>query len=148
MECELSGQEVVLDLGSGSGILALYARMLGAQPVFGIDRDKVAVSFGKKNALINNLDNVTFLSADLTERENESKLPAADLILANLTSDLLIELIPHLPSLLLPRGRVIASGIINERTDEVRGKFSRFFNIQEQKNAGVWAALLLEMKQV
>lgn len=139
--------ESVLDLGCGSGILALAAVLLGAGRVFGVDRDETAVRVSKDNAALNKLESVSFFTADLTGEGILERLPVVDLVLANLTADLLVDLAGRLKRLLNPGGRIIASGIIRERAENVARAFAKAgCRLVEKRSAGEWAALLLEMK--
>jgi ribosomal protein L11 methyltransferase len=110
----------VLDVGTGSGILAIAAALLGAHYVVGIDTDPLAVATAAANAASNGL-------ADLIETRAGS-LPLADpaqfhLVVANLISGLLIELAPELAATLWPGGRLLAGGIYRDRESEVQSAF-------------------------
>ena len=111
----------VLDVGCGSGILAIAAGKLGARRIRGLDTDPIAVEATLANATRNGLDD------RLTARVGT--LPAGespvDLVLANLIAGLLIELADRLAAELTPGGTLIASGIIADREDEVRAAFDR-----------------------
>jgi ribosomal protein L11 methyltransferase len=147
LEEQIAGSETVLDLGCGSGILALCARLLGAGVVFGVDRDESAVRFSRINAGLNGMEDVTFIAADLNSEAAWGKLPAAGLVLANLTADLLLLFRDSLRSILRPQGRVIASGIIRQRTSEVAASFTEAgLHVVKERSCGEWSALLLELK--
>lgn len=134
------GAESVLDLGCGSGILALAAKLLGAGTVTGIDSDAVAVKVSRENARLNAL-NVTFVQADL-RADSLCGQPPADLVLANLTAGLLIELSGQLPQLAC--GRVIVSGIVKERADEVVLSLAAAgLCVLEEKRLEGWVAFTL-----
>ncbi|MDW7650113.1 MAG: 50S ribosomal protein L11 methyltransferase [Bacillota bacterium] len=147
LEETIKGGETVLDLGSGSGILALAAKLLGAGQACGVDMDETAVRAARENGKRNQLDDVGFLWADLHREQSWAELQPADLICANLTADVLIAVRDRLPLALLPRGRVIASGIVRGRLDDVVGAYQKAgYNILEQKSAGEWVALLMELR--
>lgn len=105
----------ILDLGSGSGILALAAGKLGAGRILALDVDPIAVEATAANARRNGL-------ADRIEVRRGS-LPSGagpfDVILANLVASLLVDLAPHLAGELAPGGVLVASGIVLERATEV-----------------------------
>jgi ribosomal protein L11 methyltransferase len=83
----------IVDLGTGSGILALAARRFGAARVVGIDNDRVAISTAKENARLNKIRAVRFRVGDV----RRGKLPRKiDIICANLFSELLIAILPKL----------------------------------------------------
>jgi len=149
LERQLAGGETVFDLGCGSGILAIAAALLGAAFVYGVDREEVAVRASRENAALNSLGNVTFRQADLNDDLlTPAVLPRGHLLLANLTADLLPVLSGRLHRLLCQGGRIIASGIIRGRAAEVAGAFAAVgYRLLEEKSAGEWTALLLEMKE-
>jgi ribosomal protein L11 methyltransferase len=110
----------VLDVGCGTGILGITAAKLGAQDVIGVDIDKKAVEIARENAAINNVDEcVKFLNRDVTSI-NEPR----NLIIANLTAKLLLELRRHLTQLLVEEGYMIISGIIEQDTQSIEENFS------------------------
>jgi len=113
----------VLDIGCGSGILAIISLLLGAGNVVGCDIDPVAIEVSKKNASLNpiNSDLLQLYSGNiLTSKELLAKIGTGfDVITANIVADVIKSLSPHIPNLLTPSGYFIASGIIEERLDEV-----------------------------
>jgi ribosomal protein L11 methyltransferase len=106
----------VLDVGCGSGILALAALRLGASPVVALDTDPQAVAATTANAERNGLAEQLEVRAGSLPPDPAERFP---LILANLVAAVLIELAPRLAAHLAPGGRLIASGIIEPRADEV-----------------------------
>ena len=102
----------LVDLGTGSGILALAAKCLGAGRVIGIDNDPAAISVAKSNARLNKIRGATFQLGDVHKWNPAQK---TDVITANLYSDLLIEILPKL------RGGawLILSGILRSQQDEL-----------------------------
>jgi ribosomal protein L11 methyltransferase len=144
LEEQVSGQETVLDLGCGSGILSMAARMLGASRVLGVDSDETAVRFSRENARLNSLDQIHFQAIDLTKEQSWNELLSANIIVANLTADLLISIKEMMLRVLLPGGRVIASGIILQRADEVISSYQDGgFTLLQRRDDGAWTALLL-----
>ena len=144
LEEQVTGQETVLDLGCGSGILSMAARMLGATGVLGVDSDETAIRFSRDNAQTNSLDQVLFQVVDLLSEESWEKLLPVDLVLANLTAGLLISIKEMIPRVLLPGGRVIASGIILQRADDVISSYQDAgFTLLQRKDDGAWTSLLL-----
>ena len=103
-----------LDLGTGSGILAVAAAKLGARDVTAVDIDPIAVDAARETARRNRV-------ADQINVQ-EGGIPANkryDLILANLTADLLQHLAPEIAAATAPNGRLIASGFLTARQEEV-----------------------------
>jgi ribosomal protein L11 methyltransferase len=126
----------IVDLGTGSGILALAAKLRGAKRVIGIDFDPIAISTAKENARLNKIDSVTFQTADV----RHWKFPAnIDVVTANLFSELLIEIVPK-----LARGRwLVLSGILrNQELDVVRALKRNAIDIVELRRRGKWIAIL------
>ncbi|HHY92817.1 MAG TPA: 50S ribosomal protein L11 methyltransferase [Firmicutes bacterium] len=107
----------VFDIGTGSGILAIAAARLGAGEVTAVDADPVAVEAAWENCQRNGVtDQVSVQAGSLFE-----ELPGtADLILANITPSVLLELVPELGRHLNPGGCFIGSGVIEPSFDEVK----------------------------
>jgi ribosomal protein L11 methyltransferase len=126
----------MVDLGTGSGILALAAKLLGAKRAIGIDNDPVAVSTAKQNARLNKIRDVQFRVADLRQWKPTPKI---DIVTANLFSELLIEIVPK-----LKRARsLILSGILRKQEADVRRTLTRNkIDIVEVRRRGKWVAIL------
>ncbi len=131
---------LVLDVGTGSGILAIAARVLGARAAIGIDDDPDAIRAARENLALNPLlTDVTFRVADV----NAGSLPAADVILANLTGALLQRTAPTLLAALRPHGRLIVSGLLREERDAVVRAFEDATLVQET-GEDEWAGLIFD----
>ena len=132
----------VLDVGCGSGILALAALRLGAQRAVGIDTDPLAVSATVQNAERNGLgDRVTAVEGTLAD----SPMARHALVLANLVAAVLIELAPRLAAHLAPDGVLLASGIIEPRAGEVIDALrSEGLAVTDRRDDGEWVSLRLE----
>ena len=128
--------ELVIDLGTGSGVLALAAKILGAKRVVGIDNDAIAIRTAKQNARQNKIGGVQFRLADV----HRFKFPrGADVVTANLFSDLLIEILPRL------RGsrRLILSGILRNQEKAVKRALPGIkVEVFEVRRRGKWVAIL------
>ena len=113
----------VLDVGAGSGILSIGAAKLGAHRAIGIEIDRVALKAGRANLRANGVSGrVRFYAGSLP---NARVTPEwADLLLANINSVALARLAPELRRALAARGRLVASGILEERREQVVGAFS------------------------
>jgi ribosomal protein L11 methyltransferase len=131
----------VIDVGCGSGILSIISCKLGASRVTAVDIDEVAVKVTKENCEINRVDHsVTAFKGVLTDIKNEK----ADMIIANIISDVIIDLSSNIPGYLKEGGLFIASGIIKERKDEVFKKYlSEGFKCEETIEMGEWVAMAL-----
>lgn len=116
VERYVQGGETVLDFGTGSGILAIAAARLGARRVLAIDDDEIAVSIARANARANGvLRRVTVRRASGLSRVRLR----ADLIVANLTPEILAGVLPHVGRCLAPEGRFVGSGFGSARVAEV-----------------------------
>ena len=112
----VKGGERVLDLGTGSGILAIAALKLGAAVAEGVDIDPVAVRTAGENAALNGVaDKLTVLVGDLSDKASGKY----DIITANIVANAIISLAPAVPGLMADDAVFIASGIIDSRKDEV-----------------------------
>ena len=110
------GGERVLDIGTGSGILAIAALKLGAAAAEGVDIDPMCVRTAGENAARNGVeDRRTVLVGDLSDKASG----VYDLITANIVAAAILSLAPHVPALLAPGAVFIASGIIDTRKEEV-----------------------------
>jgi ribosomal protein L11 methyltransferase len=134
-----------LDVGTGSGILAIAARRLGARRVLGIDNDPDAVGCARANLRLNRgVDGVAFHTADLTSSWNvlrrEEGLSAADVVTANLTGSLLCGSAPALLAALAPGGTLIVSGLLEEERNEVVAAYGELEHTWESAQDG-WVGL-------
>ena len=110
------GGERVLDIGTGSGILAIAALKLGAAVAEGVDIDPVAVRTAGENAALNGVaDKLTVLVGDLSDKASGRY----DIITANIVANAIMALAPAVPGLMADDAVFIASGIIDSRKDEV-----------------------------
>jgi ribosomal protein L11 methyltransferase len=130
-----------IDVGCGSGILAIAAAKLGAASVLGVDPDPIAVESTLANAKRNGL------ARRIPARR--ASLPTDggpwDLVLANLIASLLVTLSEELAAALRPGGRLLASGIFIDREPEVRSAFEASgLRIRERTGEGDWVALDVE----
>lgn len=125
-----------LDLGCGSGVLAIAAARLGWAPVLALDHDPLAVEAARENARVNGVP-IEVRRHDL----RQSVVPGAALVLANLLRPLLLA---WAGSIAEPPGLVIASGLLAEEADEVARAFaSHGLDERDRRAHGEWAALLL-----
>ena len=133
----------VLDVGCGTGILGITAAKMGAQDVICVDIDKKAVEIAGENAAINNVADSLHISSKNITTMNEPR----NLIIANLTSKLLLTLRPNLVQLLLPEGYIIISGIIEQDARNIEEHFSvdplTTYKVIKEKE---WICYLLKKK--
>jgi ribosomal protein L11 methyltransferase len=128
----------LVDLGTGSGVLAVAAAKLGYAPVTAVDHDPASVAAARENAAANDV----VLEIARVDLRREA-IPAAPTVLANLVSPLLIELAPRLPDP-LPR-RLIVSGVLAHEGDAVAAAFAaRGLRERSRRDLGEWTAVVLE----
>jgi ribosomal protein L11 methyltransferase len=108
----------VLDVGTGTGVLALMARKLGAARVVGVDNDPMSVTLARENAALNGIAGVELSGATLDAIDGRF-----DLVVANILANTLVELAPALVA--HTRGRLVLAGVLIHQEDEVREAFER-----------------------
>jgi ribosomal protein L11 methyltransferase len=115
-EIDVRGRSVI-DVGTGSGVLAIAARRLGARGVLAIDDDPDAIAAAEANVALNHESRIALDIGDF----RFAKIGQFDLVTANLTGTLLIASAERLASLAIPDGRLILSGfMVHEERDVVR----------------------------
>ena len=123
----------VLDLGTGSGILAVAGVLLGAQKALGVDIDELSVKTAEQNAKLNGVDNKTeFICGNLTDKVSGK----FNIVTANIVADVIIMLNNDILKFLDKDGIYIMSGIIDTRENDVlenlKGKFEVLKIIRER----------------
>ena len=116
---DVHGRSAV-DVGTGSGVLAIAASRLGATPVAGVDDDPNALHAAEDNLSLNRAADVTLRAADFRSTGPDT----FDLVMANLTSALLIESAGRLHDLTARGGRMILSGFMRHEEAAVRAAYS------------------------
>ena len=128
----------VLDLGTGSGILAMAAVQLGAGRVCAVDIDPEAVEVARENLAINGL----LEQVECSTTPLESLNGCFDVILANILAEELVRLAPYLAERLAPGGSLVLSGILGEKEGLVRDGFApQPLEYQSTLHAGEWVAI-------
>lgn len=116
LETVMRGDEVVLDVGTGSGVLTIASSLLGAREILAYDVDDIAVKSAGNNIKLNDL------SAKITVSKNnllENVTIDADIVVANILAGIILDLIPDAMRVLKFGGYFIASGIIAEQKKEI-----------------------------
>lgn len=136
--------DTVLDVGCGSGILAIASLLLGAQSAVGVDIDEVAVRTAVENAELNGVSTkFTAIVGDLTDKV-EGKY---NLVVANIVADAIISLSKGVRQFMNPDSVYIMSGIIDTRGDEVAEAVGRDFNIIARYEDNGWVCLVAKIKE-
>lgn len=136
LEKYVTPDTTVMDIGCGTGILAMCASLLGAKDVLAVDIDEDAVRVTNENIKRGNF-NITARQGNLLNDNFDS----ADVIVANIIADAVMMLAPKALEHLNENGIYITSGIINERADEVEAKIiSCGFTMLERRTEGEWTA--------
>jgi ribosomal protein L11 methyltransferase len=126
----------VVDLGTGSGILALAASRFGAKRVVAVDIDPIAIATAEGNARLNKIENVDFQLGDVRRWNSARRI---DIVTANLFSELLIEILPKLKR----SSCLILSGVLRTQEKEfVRAVRRHKINSVEVRRRGKWIAVL------
>ena len=134
--CELKGQSVI-DYGTGSGVLAIACALKGAGRVIAVDHDPQALTATTGNARNNGV-------ADRIETYLPSRAPvsSADLVLANILSNPLIDLAPRLAASVAAGGTLVLSGILAEQADRVARAYRDLLLEIERSERDGWVRLV------
>ncbi len=136
----LTGQRV-LDVGTGSGVLAIAARALGAASAVGLDYDADAIQAAQENLDANPaIDQVRFDTGDL----RDVGMAPADVVLANLTGALLVQSASLLVAAVRPGGQLILSGLLAHERDEVVAAFDAMASVRHEAVEDGWVGLTLD----
>ncbi len=148
MEQVIKGGERVLDVGTGSGILALFAAKLGAKEVLALDIDKLAVKVARENILRNGLKGKIKVRWGTLVRTEEapfidvSSLKPFDLVLANITAPVIKSMAKELSEALAPGGLLIISGVTLTQKDETSEALSaQGLRFESALSCQEWVAL-------
>ncbi|MGE9993289.1 50S ribosomal protein L11 methyltransferase [Streptococcus alactolyticus] len=141
LEQVLRGGETVLDVGTGSGVLSIASSLLGAKSIYAYDLDEVAVRVAQENINLNaGTENIHVATGNLLQGVDIQ----ADVIVANILADILINMTEDAYRLVKDEGYLIMSGIISEKWEMVResaekaGFFLETHMIQGEWNACVF----------
>lgn len=145
VESVINQNDIVLDVGSGSGVLSIAAVLLGAKHVYSYDLDEVAVSSTKVNRDMNDFEQeMTVKQNDLLKDVHQP----ANLIVSNILADILLLVIDDAWNNLLPNGYFITSGIIEDKADLVQTKMEeRGFIIVEKNEQDKWISFIAQKKE-
>ena len=135
----LPGSWAMLDVGTGSGILAIYGAKLGATRVVALDVDPEAIRSAEENIRLNHLSALIELSSMPLEELKDR----FSLLTANLTLAVILQLFPHFSRLMDPGGWVILSGLLIDQAREVQDNFPKYgLSEYEALHQAEWACLI------
>ena len=136
---ETPAESVVLDLGTGSGILAIAATLLGARNVLACDNDPIAVEVAQENVERNAAGQVGLMCSSIDAVADQS----VDLLLCNLTADVISAIFEDIHRVMRPQGIAIFSGILNTQVAGIQTMASSHVHATlEIMSRGEWSSLV------
>ena len=152
LEGYITHESQVLDMGCGSGILSIASLLLGAKKVTAVDIDQNSVDIAEENLLKNKMSSSQFNTycGNILEDQKLIKQVAMikyDLIVANIVADVIMMMKDFFASSLVSSGKLIASGIIGERAEEVKNALENSgFTVTAMTEKNDWVALVAQLK--
>lgn len=142
LEVTLRGGETVLDVGTGSGVLSIASKYLGADEVHAFDLDDVAVQAAQENMDLNAIASDVQVSANDLLKGIDTP---ADIIVANILADIIVLMVPDAWRLLKQEGTLIVSGIIHEKKQMVIDTLeAQGFEVDQVFQQKDWYAIILK----
>jgi ribosomal protein L11 methyltransferase len=138
LEKNIQSEQQVIDYGCGSGILGIAALKLGAKQVFAVDNDEQALESAINNSQQNHCHPTvftTFLPENIPDIQ-------ADLVIANILAQPLIELAPKLASLTRLGGKILLSGILLGQIEDINNIYKNWYIMQHPISKGEWVSLV------
>lgn len=131
----------LFDIGTGSGILSIAAAKMGAGLIHAVDVDDIAVTVAKENFSLNNISTITTATGSATENMNRTW----SLVVANILSNILIDIMADLKTALADDGQLILSGIINEQEAPFLAALQAHqLTIMSRQEEGDWIAFVVQ----
>lgn len=120
LEMRIDEEEIdlnIADIGCGSGILSIGARLLGAKEVTAVDTDPLAIKATMENSLLNQVDNINVFQGSIEQVKKQGE--KYDGIVCNILAEIIKPMIPEMTEIIKPDGWVILSGILVEQSNDI-----------------------------
>lgn len=135
-------EHCVIDYGCGSGILAIAAAKLGAQPVYAVDIEQQALDSTAENAQTNSVsEHLHIAGPDDFNQQWASQTQSADVLIANILANPLISLAPRFAALTQANSTLVLSGILREQAEAVLAAYAAYFSFLEPVYENEWVLL-------
>ena len=143
LEVLLKPEDAILDLGCGSGILSIAGAKMGSEKVIGIDNDETAVKVAMENIEINGISKSVSILTGSIPNKDMSKY-SNDIIVANISSKVILDLSIEITEHLKPGGHLIVSGFLDINESEIINKFKELnLSVLSRLSTNDWVALSL-----
>lgn len=146
LETVVRGGESMIDVGTGSGVLAVAAKQLGVHSVLATDIDDMSVQVAKENLMLNPIaDDIKVIASDLLL---DVETQPVDLIVANILADVIERLIPQTLSRLKPDGYFLVSGIYDAIAPHIEEQLHiNGYEIVQKSQMGEWHSYITQLKE-
>ena len=143
LEILVKPEDAILDLGCGSGILSIASAKMGSEKVVGIDNDETAVKVAMENIEINGISkSVSILTGSIPNKDMSKH--SNDIIVANISSKIILDLSIEITEHLKPGGHLIVSGFLDINESEIINKFKELnLSVLSRLSTADWVALSL-----
>ena len=128
-----------MDLGTGTGVLAILAEKMGATDILAIDNDSAAVENSIENAELNSCTKIDIRLGDVTEVMDE--LSKSDVVLANINRNVLIELEPVLSVAAKPGTKLLLSGVLQKDKQLILDQYANHWRPEIYSQRGDWVCI-------
>ncbi|QDP40655.1 50S ribosomal protein L11 methyltransferase [Radiobacillus deserti] len=144
LEKAIHEEDVVIDVGSGSGVLSIASALLGAKEVYAYDLDDIAVKSTKINAKLNKLENKIYSKQNNLLDNVDMQ---ADVIVSNILAEIIVRFVEDAHRILKPGGLFVTSGIIKQKKNVVKESLEKVgFEILEITQMEDWIAIMAKKK--
>jgi len=140
MEIWMEPRKIVLDVGTGSGTLAMAAKLLGARAVHGCDTDPVAIAVARENLARNSAESVGLICGSVEAVASNS----IGFLLCNLTADVISDILPEIHRAMRPQGIAVFSGILIPQSRNIRQVAGPLgLTVLQERTRGEWSVLVM-----